>query len=366
METRRYDTSGGLENKKTEKKEETTATPFPLHELPADLLKENTKAKSPSIGKYLSSIDKIYLSLVNKKLFSIFQADIKLANILIKQFLLHVALGEKKEAEEMIKCEPRLLLEKRTIEDEAGRQIYGTALQIALGAKDVSLDPKQYEEMVEMIERYLKQHYDEEEIATQRAEQFPEGWEKEEEARRKHDSEAIKKVFAAIDKATTNEKAEEAVKEFQAYLKKQTEVVITTGYHFNEKLFEEAFELYDSHYNNGFGGYDSPKNRLAAIKVIGGIEKYFTANLAQAACDGFGLVANEKKPLSRGKMLDDKKTSFFDSNLGVSHFAYSYYGMSWLPGGVARRGGSVDFFKTYVEQNNNLINRQNSITKRAV
>ena len=61
METRYNDSSDGLEKKE----EETTATPFPLHELPADLLKENTKAKSPSIGKYLSSIDKIYLSLVN-------------------------------------------------------------------------------------------------------------------------------------------------------------------------------------------------------------------------------------------------------------------------------------------------------------
>ena len=276
----------------------------------------------------------------------------------VEKLLHHVAYGEKDQAEKMIKSNPKLLLARGTVTDEAGRTIYGTAYQIALGAKDVSPFPEnKIEEMAEMLERYLLQLPNgEEEREKQYNEQFPEGFEKQEEARRKSDSFELNKVFSAIknDKTTNQAEANKAVAEFQNYLENQIKGVITMGYHFNEALFEEALKLYDEHYEK-FGGFDSPKNRLAAIQVIGGIQKKFTACLAGAACDGFGKVVDEKKALSRSKLLDDKKTSFFHPNLGVSHFVYSYYcggcgGAGRGRGGWGRMLRAADLFKTYVEQ----------------
>jgi hypothetical protein len=293
----------------------------PFQDLPKDIIKDE-------IGKYLSDIEKKHLAEMGHKwLFFSLKDSIKPANLLIQSFLLHVIRGEFKEAEEMIKKHPELLKEKRTVRDEAnpgeiGRSIHGTALQIAWGAKDVSIG--EHEEMAEMLKRHLIKHYGEEEFVKQYTEQFPEGWEEKEEERKKNDSVALKKVFAAIEQSTTDKDCEGAIEEFKSYLKKQTEGVITTGYHFNDQLFVEALELYDSHYNQ-FGGFDSIRNRLAAIKVLGCIERYFPSCLAQAACDGFGRMVEEKKALSRTKSLADG-SPFYHPNLGVSHFVYSYYG----------------------------------------
>ena len=346
---------------------------FPLDELPCDLLKQTVNAKgelllTSNISKYLTYNDIRSLNCVSKNLNSIFIDERNTEKENIKTFLTHVVHGEKAEVEAMIKRDPRLLLEKCKVKDEAGRTIYGTAYQIALGAKDVSPYPDQFEEMAEMIERYLAEHFGEEERQKQYAEQFPEGFEKQEEARRMSDSFELNKVFAAIkkDKTTGLAEANKAVAEFQNYLENQIKGVITTGYHFNEALFQEALKLYDEHYDD-FGGFDSDKNRLAAIKLIGFIQRFFPANLAQAVCDGIERVVDEKKMLTRGKVLDDKKTPFFNPNLGVSHYVYTY-GVAGLVGGC--RGARVtvccagQLSKLMSSKNNNLIKRQTIVTKR--
>src|SRR3990167_8121223 len=102
--------------------------------------------------------------------------------------------------------------------------------------------------MAEMLECLLLQLPNgEKEREKQYNEQFPEGFEKQEEARRMSDSFELNKVFAAIkkDKTTGLAEAKKAVAEFQNYLKNQIKGVITTGYHFNEALFEDALKLYD-------------------------------------------------------------------------------------------------------------------------
>jgi len=287
------------------------------------------------IGQYLSTIDKKSLAHKNRHLSLWLKDEIKPANDLIRQFVTLVAHGKKDEVEAMLKDDPRLLLYKAEVVDEAGRTLYGTAYQIALGAKDISIHPgvKETEEMAEMIERYFKEKIPDGEkmMAEQKAEQFPKGWEDEEKIRKQNDSVALKKVFEAIKNAKVDQNgqldksAEEAVKTFQSYLKEtQTRHIIKTGYHFNDALFEEACQLYEDNYSD-FGGFNSPKNRLAAINVIGGIQAYFTANLAQAACTGFKRCVDEKKAIVRSKLLDDKRTLFFDSKLGVGHFVYSYF-----------------------------------------
>lgn len=292
--------------------------------LPGDLQSLGIVFRNEII-QYLSLDDKYALSRVDRSLNEFFKEP---ADQFVNQFLTHVVRGEKPEVEamlqRMIERVPHLLLEKRKVKDEAGRTIYGTAYQIALGAKDVSREPQKYEEMVEMLERYLKLLPDGEQVLIEQYnEQFPEGFEQQEEERRKNDTAALHKVFAALKNATTEEAAKPAIDEFQAYLKKQTEAVISTGYHFNEKLFEEALELFNSHYL-GFGGYSGFKNQLSGIAVLGGIQKYFTANLAQAACDGFGKLLIDKEPLSRSKLLRDG-ISFFDANFGISNFVYPCY-----------------------------------------
>src|SRR3990167_7817389 len=338
----------------SKKQPENLADKFLLDKLPLDLLKIkiNTKGEvvaTSNISRYLSLTDMQRLACTNKSFFSIFNNERIAVNLAIKKFLDHVVRGEKIEVEEMLKKNPDLLLHKAKVVDEAGRTIYGTAYQIALGAKDVSPFPGKVEEMAEMLEHYLLQLPNgEKEREKQYNEQFPEGFEKEEEARRMSDSLELNKVFTAIKNAKTIEVAEEAVKEFQAYLKNQTKGGITIGYHFNEALFEEALTLYNKHYDN-FGEYNSPKNRLAAIKLVGFFESLFPTNLAQAACDGFGKVLEQRRPLSRGKLLDDeKKTPFFDVNLGVTHFVYSF--SSCAMGRECGRTWKAHCFKTYVEQ----------------
>ena len=247
----------------------------------------------------------------------------------VKAFLQHVIRGEMKEAEKMLKdyqnnqtMRQALLTTKASVTDYAGRRIEGAALQLALGAKDVSIG--EHKEMAEMLEHYLKELPEAQaEIEKQIAAQFPEGWEQQEEARKHADSAALKKVFARIGESKTDEEGENAVNKFKEYLARQKEKVVRAGFHFNDQLFAEALELYDRYYKQ-FGGFNSKKNNLAAIKVVGGIECLFTANLAQAACDGFGNVVEKKARLSRSLLLkDDPAYKFFHPNLGKSHFVYS-------------------------------------------
>ncbi|OGT46202.1 MAG: hypothetical protein A3E83_02750 [Gammaproteobacteria bacterium RIFCSPHIGHO2_12_FULL_41_20] len=249
----------------------------------------------------------------------------------VKQLLQHVVRGEWKEARRLLEDNKdnlamleTLLTTKAIVTDHAGRRIEGASLQLALGAKDVS--PYEHEEMAEMLLRYLKELPNgEREITAQKAAQFPEGWEQQQEARQQADSAAIKEVFRKIGASRTDAAGEAAVDEFKAYLAQQKEQVVRTGFHFNDQLFPEALELCDQHYNQ-FGGWDSQKNRLAEIKVIGEIECYFTANLAQAMCDGVANVVDNKAKLTRSLLLkDDPSYSFFHPELGRSHFVYSYY-----------------------------------------
>src|SRR3989338_9617692 len=118
-----------------------------LIQLPCDILRGE-------IGKkWLSPEDQYNLSRVSCGLYTPLK---NLASKHVHAFLTHVVRGEKAQVEAMIQRDPRLLLEKMQVKDEAGRTIYGTAYQIALGAKDVSPFPK-VEEMAEMLECYLLQ-----------------------------------------------------------------------------------------------------------------------------------------------------------------------------------------------------------------
>ncbi len=289
-----------------------------------------TEVLEKEIGQYLSLEDKFQLSQTSYRFNTLFKSDARQYSDHIHHFLTHVVRGEKKEVEPYLLRNPRLLLEKMKVTDEAGRKIVGTAYQIALGAKDVSLCPSEYEEMAEMLARYFKKLPNgEEEIAKQYAQQFPKGFEIEEVKRGRQDSAALNAVFVTI-KDKTKAEVKDDVLAFKEYLKKSTERVIHTGYHFNEALFQEALALYAKHFKIS-GGFGSGKNKLVVKYVLGGIQRYFPANLAQAACDGFGkmvVIDKMKKPLSRSKLLEDKQTTFYSEALGVDHFVFSFWRIS--------------------------------------
>ncbi len=317
--------------------------------LPKEILKKE-------IGKYLSPEDKYHLSRVKHGLHTLFKPD---ASRHIHQFLTAVVRGEKDQVEAFLQRDPNLLLEKIQVTDEAGRKIVGTAFQIALGAKDVSPFPENFNEMAEMITNYFDKIPDGGvEKQKQYAEQFPEGFEALEKERQTRDLEALNTVFAAIKDKPLAE-AEAAVTVFQDYLKKQTEGVIKTGYHFNEALFEQALTLYRNNYT-AFDGFNSDKNNLAAVKVLGGIQRYFTANLAQAACDGFGIVVDERKMLSRSKLLADG-VSFFSAKLGVDHFVFSYYWTRGVAGHLPRMGACEGVSGQHISKL--ISNKNNTLEK---
>lgn len=242
---------------------------------------------------------------------------------LVTKLLRHVIKGEQTEAEDIIKQNPFLLLEKGKVIDYSGRKIYGTALQMALGAEDVRHHEDE-ECMVEMIQKYLKNLQNGESIiAKQTKDQFPEGWQKLEKERAKRDSEALRKVIQAIANAGPNDNCEEALQIFREYLKPKG--IIKAGKHFNALLLLEAFELYNKNYTNfcGVGGY---KNALFWSKVIGYIQRYCPSCYAQVFCQGIEKITFNKKKLKRKLNFHYSDDVFFPLDLNPLRLGYDFGG----------------------------------------
>ena len=208
-----------------------------------------------------------------------------------------------------MRSNPLLLLEKAKVKDYSGRKIYGSALQLALGAEDVRYHDDE-ECMAEMIQRYLSKLPKGEEImAEQIAAQFPKGYEEQEKARETNDLQALEKVIDAIAISQNDADCEGALQAFRDYL--QPHGTIKTGKHFNAQLLVKAFDLYDRNYYR-FDGDDSRKNNLCWRKVIGYIQRFLPACYAQAFCQGIYSIVEGKEKLTRNlKFRDDKNVAFF-------------------------------------------------------
>ncbi len=261
------------------------------------------------------------------------------SNPLVTQFLQHVIYGEQREAEKMLVDNQRLaqllLTEKAKVKDYSGRKIYGTALQMALGAEDVGYHEDEIC-MVEMLQKWMWLIPDGEALmAEQIAEQFPEGYEEQEQQRIKDDEAALIKVLDAIGRSSNDAECEPALQEFDNYLKSKG--VIRTGKHFNEKLQEMAYELYDKRYDE-FGGWSSRKNNLAWRRVNGRIQRNYTACLAQAASQGFYYIVDEGEKLQRTlELRNDPGVRFYPLDLSpASRLGIDYAIGSW--DGVGERG----------------------------
>jgi len=136
----------------------------------------------------------------------------------VKDLLQFIIYGNQASAEKLLIDNPEilriLLTQEVEVTDYSGRKIFGTALQLAMGAKDVHFRDDD-ECMVEMLTKYYQKLPDWEEVmATQIAEQFPEGFLLQEEERRKRDSEALHKVFNAIENAPNDDERNKALQDF--------------------------------------------------------------------------------------------------------------------------------------------------------
>lgn len=294
------------------------------------------------------------------------------ANPLVQQFLQHIIDGEQKEAKTILDDHQQLigllLTEKAKVKDYSGRKIYGTALQLAAGAEDVRYHENEIC-MVEMLIPYIKSLPDGENImAAQIAEQFPEGYEEQEQQRIEDDKAALIKVLDAIGKSNNDAECEPALQEFDNYLKPKG--VLRTGKHFNEKLQEKAYELYDARYDE-FGGWNSRKNNLAWRRVNGRVQRNYTACLAQASSQGLYYIVDKGEKLQRTLELRyDRGVRFYPldlnpaSRLGVD---YAIAGRASLraPVGPCRAGAACSLFRFFKTLSSKKHDRWNDLCRGA-
>jgi len=262
-----------------------------------------------------------------------------------EKLLNHVIRGEEAEAKKMLEAKPRLLLERGLVTDYSGRQIEGTAFQLALGAEDT--------QMCEMIAPYFNRLTDragEAEKLKQYQIQFPEQEEKAEVIREDTpDIAALKQLIQTIRTSNTDEECEPALAAFREFLKPKG--VIKTGKHFNAELLLTAFQLYDESYVD----WNSRKNNLCWCKVVGYIQRFLPACYAQAFCRGLsGLVERGDKLRRSLEFLYDPGVFFFPLSSSPSGLGYEYAGRPDLPFGCARSARrwtvTVEAFKTYIKQ----------------
>jgi hypothetical protein len=286
-------------------------------------------------------------------------------NPIVQQFLQHIIYGEQAQAKKILEDHPQMMLEllttKLKVKDYSGRKIFGTALQLALGAEDV-----RYHEdeicMVEMLTPYIKSLPDGEKLmAAQIAEQFPEGYEEQEQQRIRADEAALIKVLDAIGRSNNDAECEPALQEFDNYLKPKG--IIRTGKHFNEKLQEMAYELYDKRYDEFGGSWDSRKNLLTWRRVNGRIQRNYTACLAQAASQGLYYIVDEGEKLQRTlELRNNRGVRFYPLDLNpASRLGFDYaiaeLGAGWRGMARLRARRRAAGFQNLVEQKTRSLER---------
>jgi hypothetical protein len=170
------------------------------------------------------------------------------------------------------------------------------------------------------------------EIARQNLAQFPEGWEKKEEERVQRDAEALKKVTEAIKNAKDGDDCDADIQAFLAYLADENKGkgMFKTGFYLNDQLLTDAKIFFEDNYAL-FGGDGGHKNDLMGRKVIGGIERYATACLAQAICqDPFRIVVKGEK-LRRSLYYRNFRSSHFPLDADPSYILGRDYAGARLP-----------------------------------
>ncbi|HEX2549362.1 MAG TPA: hypothetical protein VHM20_06010, partial [Gammaproteobacteria bacterium] len=204
----------------------------------------------------------------------------------IDNLLLHVIRGEQKAAEIIITQHPDYLLDPGHVIDFSGRQFYRTALQCALAARDVIFKDNIKECMAEMIIRHLRmQPNGDEVIAAQVNQQFPLSWNKDESIENLKDMAAVEEIFKKIYESTSAEQLTLPMEQFRNYLKRKylrdendNIIIRTTGYDFNYKMLQKAYQLHIKYENQRIGRqYYYHRNDIAWVQVIGYLQRFLPA-----------------------------------------------------------------------------------------
>lgn len=213
---------------------------------------------------------------------------------LLSQLLEYILHGQQLAADELlqryIKIHPQLLTDEGHATDYSGRVIYGTALEMALGAEDVRLHDNDIC-MVEMIKYHFQ--YIENGIVKlhDQLNQFFSCVTSQIEKMKNKDSTAIKLLFDTIEKANNISDCEPAMLDFHNHLLPRKTI---RGIHFNHDLMLDAYSLYAQHYSAFLHSY-AWKNELIWQKVIGHIQRYLPACYMQALNQGLYFVTHGDK-----------------------------------------------------------------------
>lgn len=257
----------------------------------------------------------------------------ELGEVLVNPILLSAVQADLKQTETLIKeRSPLLLSVKGKAVDYSGRTIeHLTPFQAALCAWD--------DEMCEMLKKYMS----DEEITRQYKEIFPKGHEKAYEAQTPFDFSTLVDVItqsndvdvqAQFDRQQNDSLLCQAFDQFRDdfTLRSQQEIV------FNPKHLIKAFEIY----NENFESWDWNRRDLFWRQVIGYVQRYLPANLAQDVAQGLYYRVKKEEKSSRsfnfrigsGAIFPLSSDSF--SGLGFEYGA----GVGGFPrgGGRAARG----------------------------
>ncbi len=224
----------------------------------------------------------------------------------LKLLLEAILRGDPETTIQMSSAYPILLLEKLNENDfitaPSGHKASATPYRLALAVEDT--------QMATLLKAELIKVAGEQEAVDQLTEQFPTGWQEEEEKK-------SAPIFAQLDTLTLAIRYAQAgditssgtlfgdtdyrvkvrqgsvvaiaLARFRSLLDATLEEVVTTGRLFNPNLLLRAFEIYDKPYAKNFEvGYRNPKSMLLWQQVFGYVQRFMPANYAQAFCEDIG------------------------------------------------------------------------------
>jgi len=252
---------------------------------------------------YLYGEDDIYLAaeIANHPQFKSLDSYQYVRENLKQRLWKNIACGEQKEALQIIKNIPSLLLEKYSVEDFSKRQIQlVTPLQLAWYAEDV--------EIVKEIIPYLKQLKPSNEILLEIDGRMGE----------LESKEPSYNYFIPFTKAISeNNDPEAASEKLKEDFFAENPIMNHRGKHFDVRHLANAHKIYHKNYRR----WNKRQRSLFWRRGIGFMQKQLPANYANNFNLGFYGASKIKKPLRRSLMLNHN-THFYDAAMGVDHAAY--------------------------------------------
>ncbi len=228
------------------------------------------------------------------------------------QLMLAILEGNLIAAEKQIQEDKTALLVKSSVRHYSQRDIEATPLQLALAMQDVDL--------AIIIIKYLYE-IDPQQIIQQITEQFPHGWQFDEEKQLQEDMLALRRAVQGIER-DGHEMA--AIAQFKQYIDDKAKNPLKSGKFFDFRALLYAFKLRNEYFDR-FGGKDSYKNILYWTQVVGYLERLLPPFYAFALCDRIDLLVLNKLEVHRDASLRySPETSFFPAKVSVSRSGLGY------------------------------------------